>query len=159
MGVQDLLAELSSKMQQMTMKAGSRPYGCALLICALGEGERNAMYRVDPSGAVVLLSSMDDVDSSSIENESESAIKSRRRSVALMGNWEATKQKKEFIQQQLEKQKISSEEQIQKLLVHAARQTCTDGSDANEEASSKTSPVLFASFNRERGLEIIRITT
>ena len=57
MGVQELLAGLSAKMQEMTMKVGSRPYGCVLLVCCLGEGGEVGMYHVDPSGAVVFISS------------------------------------------------------------------------------------------------------
>ena len=68
----DLLAGISEMVREVTMRAGSRPYGCALLVGCLGEddGGRESendddddaggggvptMYRVDPSGAVVLL--------------------------------------------------------------------------------------------------------
>ena len=149
MGVQDLLAGLSSKMQEMTMKGGSRPYGCALLVCCLDERGRNAMYRVDPSGAVVLMSS-------SREEVSNSDV-GLRRSVTLMGNWENVKQKREMIEQHLEKQVIDNEEQIQQLLVDAARQTFVDTS--HDENITKETPVLFASFTRQSGLSIQRITT
>lgn len=154
MDVQGLLAGLSSKMQEMTMKGGTRPYGCALLICALGEGGGNAMmYRVDPSGAVVLLSSVD----YSAEGDSDGV--ERRRSVTLMGNWEAVKQKKKTIQQELEMQQIDNEEQIQRLLVDAVRKTCVDQPEWDDASLIKTTPVLFASFDRDRGLEIKRITS
>lgn len=149
MGVQDLLSGLSSKMQEMTMKGGSRPYGCALLVCCLDESGRNAMYRVDPSGAVVLMSS-------SREQVSDSGV-GLRRSVTLMGNWESVKQKRELIEQHLEKQVINNEEQIQQLLMDAARQTFIDTSD--DENATKETPILLASFTRQSGMSIQRITT
>jgi hypothetical protein len=156
-GVQDLLAGLSSKMQEMTMKAGSRPYGCSLLICCLGEGGRNAMYRVEPSGTVVLLSSSWDEVSNGNDIETNIQSSERQRSVSLMGNWEGFKQKRQQIQQQLERQVIETEEEILTLLVDAAKQTFKD--DLDDVNLSKKTPVLFASFSRERGLEIQRITS
>ena len=150
MGVSDLLAGLSSKMQEMTMKSGCRPYGCALLVCSVEENGRNAMYRVDPSGAVVLLSS-----NGARENMLTKNVE-RRRSVAFMGNWESLKQKKDLIQQQLETQSMENEEQIEKMLVDAARQTFIDDS-MDENSFSERCPVLFASFSRQRGLDIKRI--
>jgi 20S proteasome subunit alpha 2 len=60
-----LLGDLSLLMQRYTMKAGVRPFGCSILVTYLPERERGAgasmqqqapqFYRVDPSGAVVLL--------------------------------------------------------------------------------------------------------
>lgn len=161
MGVQDLLAGLSSKMQEMTMQMGSRPYGCALLVCCLGEVGRNSMYRVDPSGAVVSISSLDDVSDFNTDGEegSETAIHStkRRRSVTLLGNWENLKQKKELVQQQLEKHSVENEEQILQLLVDAARQTLVNETVQDIQSTSSV-PILFASFSHQRGLEIKRIT-
>ncbi|KAL7481447.1 hypothetical protein ACHAW6_007129 [Cyclotella cf. meneghiniana] len=165
MELQELLAGLSAKMQEMTMKAGSRPYGCALLVCSLGEGGANAMYRVDPSGAVVLTSSVDrDLSlESHVESADGTTTKSvgRRRSVTLMGNWEAQMQNQDIIRQELENKACVNEEQIQNILVNAARQTFSDeSSDFSEmKLSHKQVPVLFASFTHERGLEIKRITT
>ena len=107
------------------------------------------MYRVDPSGAVVLMSS-------SREQVSDSGV-GLRRSVTLMGNWESVKQKRELIEQHLEKQVIDNEEQIQQLLMDAARQTFIDTSD--DENATKETPILLASFTRQSGLSIQRITT
>eukprot|EP00804_Cyclotella_cryptica_P005206 CCRYP_018893-RA/>CCRYP_018893-RA protein AED:0.03 eAED:0.02 QI:0/0/0/0.5/1/1/2/0/326 len=167
MELHELLAGLSTKMQEMTMKAGSRPYGCALLVCCLGEGGMNAMYRVDPSGAVVLTSSVhckmsldSTVESGDEKNINMSSIRSRR-AVTLMGNWGAQAQNKDTIRQELEKQAFENEEQIQNLLVNVARQTFSDesGDFCETKPNDKRVPVLFAAFTRERGLEIKRITT
>jgi 20S proteasome alpha/beta subunit len=164
MELQELLAGLSAKMQEMTMKAGSRPYGCALLVCSLGEGGVNAMYRVDPSGAVVLTSSVDPELSldSRVESGDEKTTKSvgRRRSVTLMGNWETQIQNQDTIRHELEKRACVNEEQIQNLLVDAARQTFSDesGNFGEMKLDNEQIPVLFASFTHERGLEIKRIT-
>lgn len=56
--LEELLEGIAENIQERTMKGGSRPYGCALLIGCLGSGDNGGqpmMYRVDPSGAVVLL--------------------------------------------------------------------------------------------------------
>lgn len=158
MGVQELLAGLSGKMQEMTMKVGSRPYGCALLVCYLGEGECG-MYRVDPSGAVVLISSVESEMDSGSSEEAGGEQRMTSRSVTLMGNWDALKQKRDLIRQQLETKLFGNEEQIQDLLVDAARQTFTDTDDASATSKEKRMPVLYASFTRQRGLEIKRIGT
>jgi hypothetical protein len=76
-----------------------------------------------------------------------------------MGNWDALKQKRDLIRQQLETKFFGNEEQIQDLLVDAARQTFTDTDDASATSKEKRMPVLYASFTRQRGLEIKRIGT
>ncbi|KAL3815631.1 hypothetical protein ACHAXA_000402 [Cyclostephanos tholiformis] len=52
---------IAERMQEMTMKSGSRPYGCALLggIDANVSMTEPPLYRVDPSGAMVLLNPSD----------------------------------------------------------------------------------------------------
>ncbi|KAL7510322.1 hypothetical protein ACHAXN_008618 [Cyclotella atomus] len=160
----DLLSGLSSKMQEMTVKPGCRPYGCALLVCSLGEdGRSNAMYRVDPSGAVVSLSSVDEDIVHSEDGTSVNKSTKRRRSVSLLGNWESIRQtKKELIQHQLETRTFENEEQIQEILVEAARRSCDELYEASTTSCSSLesrTPVLFASFCCERGLDIKRIIT
>ena len=62
--VEELLEGLAEKVQEMTMKVGSRPFGSALFVGCLGRSDDDddgrsdpTMYRVDPSGAVTLLNS------------------------------------------------------------------------------------------------------
>lgn len=183
--VEELLEGLAEKVQEMTMKGGSRPFGCALLVGWLGRsddcdtnyddgygsGGRPAMYRVDPSGAVSLLNSDDDIDGDdgSIITNREGTInsvinKGRRGSVAFLGKWDALRQKKDDIRNQLENQQFASERGVQDSLIDAARQTYIDDSPLSQEkftqsAASRRSnqPILFASFTRERGLQISHI--
>jgi len=51
------LEELALLFQEYTMKPGSRPFGCCLLVACLGEGGGGKMVRIDPSGAVTELES------------------------------------------------------------------------------------------------------
>ena len=175
--VEELLEGLAEKVQEMTMKAGSRPFGCALLIGSLGNSEdgnafesRPAMYRVDPSGAVVLLSSFDDNNSNPSRKEGEAGQETetkeqsgRRRSVAFLGNWDPLRQKKDGIQNQLENQQFTNEEELQNMLVDVAKQTFMDETSISEESTllhertRQNKPVLFASFTREYGLQLSRI--
>jgi len=74
--LQVFLEEMALLFQEYTMKAGSRPFGCSVLVASLldndegeGEGEGESrytdtvregvgMYRIDPSGAVMELESI-----------------------------------------------------------------------------------------------------
>jgi len=174
---EELLEGLADKVQEMTMRAGSRPYGCALLVGCLGGdddygNDGPAMYRLDPSGAVVLLNSSDDGDSGESLSEEggdnphripSNAVR-RRGTAAFLGNWDPLRQKKDNIQSQLESQQFTSEEDLQSELIDAARQTYTGdlsmGKDGDAQSKEKTfnQPILFASFTREHGLQIARIT-
>lgn len=172
--VEELLEGLADKVQQMTMRAGSRPFGCALLVGCLGsdDGSGNegpTMFRVDPSGAVVVLNSLNDrngfVSSPKTGLDKETIIKDigRRGSVAFLGNWNPLRQMKESIKHQLETQQFTTEEEVQSLLVGLARQTYVDELPLSEEGHSQSmekrsnESILFASFTREQGLEISRI--
>ena len=128
------------------------------------------MYRVDPSGAVVLLSSFDGNNSNPSSNEGEAGQEpetkeqsGRRRSVAFLGNWDPLRQKKDDIQNQLENQQFTNEEELQNMLVDVAKQTFMDETSISEESTllhertRQNKPVLFASFTREYGLQLSRI--
>ena len=155
--VEVLLQGLAEKMQEMTMKVGARPFGCALFIGYLGSSNDNreepAMYRVDPSGAVVLLNRIDDSTSIPIEN------RRGRGSVAFLGNW----QTKDDIRRQLENHNFANEDELQSMMVDAAKstyltenQSVISASQSNDKRSMKQ-PALFASFTREHGLKISHI--
>lgn len=192
--VEELLAGLSDKMQEMTMKAGSRPYGCALLVACLGNRNSNAnvhdddddrptMYRVDPNGAVVLLTPL--VDDGGVD-DSESAIKSledmdannvvrgrSRRgssSVTFLGNWGRNLYPKiDEIRSQVPNERYSNESEIKNLLLDIVKQTFFDDSESSWSTASKEishqskekllkqHPMLFASFTRDYGLRLSRI--
>lgn len=149
-----LLEGLAGKVQEMTMKPGSRPFGCALFVGCLGSdngigNKEPTMYRVDPSGAVVLLNS----------------INQGRGSVAFLGNWDPLRQKKDAIRSQLENQQFTNERELQNTLIDVARQTygdelsTSDGSPPQSLGKRLNLPVFFASFTREHGLQISRTTT
>jgi len=157
--VEELLQDLAEKMQEMIMKAGARPFGCALFIGYLGSSNDNseepAMYRVDPSGAVVLLNSIDDSTSIPIEN------RRGRGSVAFLGNW--SERPKDVIRMQLENHNFTNEDELQSMMVDAAKstyltenQSVISASQSNDKRSMKQ-PALFASFTREHGLKISHI--
>jgi len=195
--VEELLAGLADKMQEMTMKAGSRPYGCALLVACLGSSsssssddnndddyDRPTMYRVDPNGAVVLLTPL--VDDTGAE-DSESAITSldddmdanyvvrgRRRgssSVAFLGDWGRNlRQKIAQMKSQLTHERYANESEIKNLLLDIVKQYFVDDSESSWSTTSeeniihqsketllKQHPMLFASFTREYGLRLSRI--
>ena len=181
--VEELLAGLADKMQEMTMKAGSRPYGCALLVACLGSSnsssssddnndddyDRPTMYRVDPNGAVVLLTPL--VDDTGAE-DSESAITSldddmdanyvvggRRRgssSVAFLGDWGRNlRQKIAQMKSQLTHERYANENEIKNLLLDIVKQE--NIIHQSKETLLKQHPMLFASFTREYGLRLSRI--
>lgn len=191
--VEEVLAGLADKMQEMTMKAGSRPYGCALLVACLGnrnsvhddddDDDRPTMYRVDPNGAVVLLTPL--VDDGGVE-DSESAItslddmdannvvrgRSRRgsSSVTFLGNWDRNLHPKiDEMRSQVPNERYANESEIQNLLLDIAKQTFVDDSESSWSTTSeeishqskekllKQHPMLFASFTREYGLRLSRI--
>jgi hypothetical protein len=197
--VEELLAGLADKMQEMTMKAGSRPYGCALLVACLGssssssddnnndDDDRPTMYRVDPNGAVVLLTPFVDDDGGEKE-DSESAttrsldddmdanyvVRGRRRgssSVAFLGDWGRNlRQKIDQMKSQLTHGQYANESEIKNLLLDIVKQTFVDDSESLWSATSeeniihqsketllKQHPMLFASFTREYGLRLSRI--
>ena len=161
------------------MRAGARPFGCALLVGCLGEGERDydakegcmgpTMYRVDPSGAVESLTSFNEKSTLDLRRVffKGTLIEGggRKGSVAFLGNWDPLGQKKYDIQNQLENQQFTNEEQVQDILVDLARQTFADKMSSSKERLSEplregiNQTVLFASFTHERGLQISRITT
>ena len=171
--VEELLEGLAEKVQQMTMKVGSRPFGSALLVGWLGwpddDGRSDpTMYRVDPSGAVTLLNS----SSNSILTTEDKCVprestgdETRRGSVAFLGNWDQLRQKKDDIQSQLERHQYTNEEEVQDMLIDAARQTymveSSIGSSISKDGENRMvvnqQPALFASFTRDRGLQISRI--
>jgi len=157
--VEVLLQGLAEKMQEMTMKVGARPFGCALFIGYLGSSNDNseepAMYRVDPSGAVVLLNRIDDSTSIPIEN------RRGRGSVAFLGNW--SERPKDVIRMQLENHNFANEDELQSMMVDAAKstyltenQSVISASQSNDKRSMDQ-PTLFASFTREHGLKISHI--
>lgn len=157
--VEELLQGLAEKMQEMIMKGGARPFGCALFIGYLGSSNDNseepAMYRVDPSGAVVLLNRIDDSTSIPIEN------RRGRGSVAFLGNW--SERPKDVIRRQLENHNFANEDELQSMMVDAAKSTyltenqfVISASQSNDKRSMKQ-PALFASFTREHGLKISHI--
>jgi hypothetical protein len=160
--VEELLQGLAEKMQDMTMKVGARPFGCALFIGYLGSFNDNSeepeMYRVDPSGAVVLLNRID--DSTNIPIESRRG----RGSVAFLGNWDRSlQQTKDDIRRQLENQNFANEEELQSMMVDAAKstyltteQSVISASQSNEK-KTMNQPAVFASFTREHGLKISHI--
>ncbi|KAL9187845.1 hypothetical protein ACHAXT_006223 [Thalassiosira profunda] len=161
--VEELLEGLAEKVQEMTMRAGSRPYGCALLVGCLGGEDGSdgpAMYRVDPSGAVVLLGSND-----SRQNETTTTkYAGRRGSVAFLGNWDPLRQKKDAIRNQLGTRPFATEDEVQDALADAAKQTfqeevvqITEQSASPSGEKSPHRPILFASLTHERGLQISRI--
>ena len=51
------LEEMSLLFQEYTMKPGSRPFGCSLIVVHLGrdQEELGYLYRIDPSGSITIL--------------------------------------------------------------------------------------------------------
>lgn len=145
-------------MVEMTMKAACRPFGCALLICELNESGGNQMYRVDPGGAVVSFS-VDGAVCSTVEEGKE--VKRRKRSVTFLGNWNGKKES--ILRQQLTMEEFGNIEDIRQRLVEAARQCNieleTEDKRRGFDLEGNRTPVLFASFDCERGLVIERITS
>jgi len=160
--VEELLQGLAEKMQEMIMKVGARPFGCALFIGYLGSSNDNreepAMYRVDPSGAVVLLNRIDDSTNILIES------RRGRGSVAFLGNWDRSlEQTKDDIQRQLEDHNFANEKELQSMMVEVTKstylteqQSVISASQSNEK-KKMNQPALFASFTREQGLKISHI--
>ena len=174
--VEELLEGLAEKVQEMTMKVGSRPFGSALFVGCLGRSDDDddgrsdpTMYRVDPSGAVTLLNSSSNsilpTGDKYVSRQSTGDSSLRRGSVAFLGNWDALRQKKDDIRSQLERCQYTNEEEVQDVLIDAARQTYMIESSISSSASQDREgkvlvnqrPALFASFTRERGLQISRI--
>lgn len=118
------------------------------------------MYRVDPSGAVVLLNSFHrEHPMSNKASEQESIRKGGQRgSVALIGNWETLRQKKDGIRNQLENHQFTSEDELRSVLINTARQIYMKESPLRGESplqsAEKRRPVLFASFTCQSGLQI-----
>jgi hypothetical protein len=194
--VEELLAGLADKMQEMTMKAGSRPYGCALLVACLGgssssydndnddDDDRPTMYRVDPNGAVVLLTPLvddggeDDSESAMIslddDMDANYVVRGHRRgsaSVAFLGDWGRNlHQKIDQMKSQLTHGRYANESEIKNLLLDIVKQTFVDDGESSWSTTSeeniihqsketllKQHPMLFASFTREYGLRLSRI--
>lgn len=152
---EELLEALAEKVQEMTMKAGARPYGCALLVACLGsesvdgsdKGREATMYRIDPSGSVELLNANSDFGSN---NE-------RRSSVAFIGKWNSKKE--QDIRSQLGSEQYIYEQQVQDTLIRAVEEqddSTPTKSTSNEGEGNQT--FLYASFTRKGGLLISRIT-
>ena len=153
--LEELLGTLAEKVQEMTMKAGTRPYGCALLVACLGngnvggdnEGREANMYRIDPSGSVELLNASDMLDA---ENE-------RRSSVAFLGKWNSKKE--QDLRSQIGSQQYINEQQVQDALISAVEEngdSTPTQSTPNEGKGDQT--FLYASFTRKGGLRISRVT-
>ncbi len=152
---EELLGALAEKVQEMTMKAGARPYGCALLVACLGsenvdgsdKGREAAMYRIDPSGSVELLNANSDIKSKN----------KRRSSVAFIGKWNSKKE--QDLRSQLGSQQYTNEQQVQGALIRAVGEqdySTPTQSTPNEGEGNQT--FLYASFTRKGGLRISRIT-
>lgn len=156
--LEELLEALAEKVQEMTMKAGSRPYGCALLVACLGSGNDNGngddrgkeatMYRIDPSGSVELLNgNSDDVN----------VEKRRKSSIAFLGNWNIKKEQE--LRSRFNSQQYINEGQVQDALIGAieSNDSTNTHSTSNDRRSNQT--FLYASFTRKGGLHISRITS
>jgi 20S proteasome alpha/beta subunit len=76
MPVESFLEELSLLFQEYTMKAGVRPFGCALIVGSLDTGE---LYRVEPSGSVETLGNHGVIGSLSekLQSSLENLVKNR----------------------------------------------------------------------------------
>lgn len=152
---EEILEALAEKVQEMTMKAGSRPYGCALLVACLGatsKGEAAMMYRIDPSGSVNLLNANNNVANADSGG--------RRSSVAFLGNWKS--QKEYEIRGQLDSHQNTNEEHVQDALINAieSNESITTPSTSKSNSgggSNQATTYLYASFTRKSGLRISRI--
>jgi 20S proteasome alpha/beta subunit len=151
---EEILEALAEKVQEMTMKAGSRPYGCALLVACLGATSKDAvaMYRIDPSGSVNLLNA-----NNNVANADSGGM---RPSVAFLGNWKS--QKEDEIRSQLDSQQYTNEEHVQDALINAiaSNESITTPSSSksnNGGGSNQATTYLYASFTRKSGLRISRI--
>ena len=151
---EEILEALAEKVQEMTMKAGSRPYGCALLVACLGATSKDdvAMYRIDPSGSVNLLNANNNVANADSGG--------RRSSVAFLGNWKS--QKEHEIRSQLDSQQYTNEEHVQDALINAIESnesitTPSSSKSNNGGGSNQATTYLYASFTHKSGLRISRI--
>ena len=154
--LEELLETLAEKVQEMTMKAGARPYGCALLVACLGsenvdgdeKGREATMYRIDPSGSVELLSANDRLN---MENE-------RRSSVAFLGKWNS-KTEQDLKTQFGSSQQYINEQQVQDALISAVEENDDSKpmqSTSNDEGKGEQT-FLYASFTHKGGLRISRV--
>ena len=143
---EELLEALAEKVQEMTMRAGGRPYGCALLVASLGNDQcRGAtMYRIDPSGSVELL------NANNSEDESKPLV-------ACLGKW--NRQKEQSFRSQLCSQQFTNEQQVKDALMNGFENDqdaiTTMQSTPSDRGSNQT--FLYASFTRKYGLRISRI--
>ena len=151
---EEILEALAEKVQEMTMKAGSRPYGCALLVACLEANPKGdaAMYRIDPSGSVSLLNA-----NNNVANADSGGM---RPSVAFLGNWKS--QKEHEIRSQLDSQQYTNEEHVQDALINAieSNESITTPSKSKSNhggGSNQATTYLYASFTRKSGLRISRI--
>jgi 20S proteasome subunit alpha 2 len=151
---EEILEALAEKVQEMTMKAGSRPYGCALLVACLGATSKDAvaMYRIDPSGSVNLLNA-----NNNVANADSGGM---RPSVAFLGNWKS--QKEDEIRSQLDSQQYTNEEHVQDALINAIESnesitTPSSSKSNNGGGSNQATTYLYASFTHKSGLRISRI--
>ncbi len=179
MPVQELLMGLADKMMEMTRRAGWRPFGCALLVMSLGDSvdEWPTMYRVDPSGVVVLLNPPPSQNRISNDDDNEDDNARGCVAISFLGNWDAILPRREMddIRERLERQaSYMNVEDICKSLVDVVERTFADSTTSTTATtgavdrsrsetkgggnkSARHGPMLFASFTRERGLQISRI--
>ncbi|KAL7461847.1 hypothetical protein ACHAXS_002248, partial [Conticribra weissflogii] len=172
--VEELIEGVAEKVQEMTMKGGCRPFGCALLVGSLGDegSEGPTMFRVDPSGAVEQIASF---NSKKVSNESITPEKSldgddsanrttygRKGLAALLGNWGPAGRRINFLRDGLENTNVSTDDEVITKLKEIAQETFSiaekdkDG-DITNNTKPNSKPVLFASFTRQNGLSMKRL--
>ena len=161
----DLLMGISEIVREVTMRAGSRPYGCALLVGCLGDddGRENendddaggggpTMYRVDPSGAVVLLDppvaagDRGGGGGGGVGNRGGGVSSSP--AVAFLGNWDAasgppshrrqTATTMDEARRTLEGRKYATEDEVRDALMNVAKRTFVFGGSSSSSSSSST---------------------
>mmetsp|Transcript_10904 Transcript_10904/g.22291 ORF Transcript_10904/g.22291 Transcript_10904/m.22291 type:complete len:370 (+) Transcript_10904:48-1157(+) len=173
--VEELLEGVAEKVQEMTMKGGYRPFGCALLVGSLGDEDRKgpAMYQVDPSGAVEQIASFNskkfsyesltpDKSSDEANSADKENINGRKGLAAFLGYWGPAGRRIQIFKDDLENTIVSDENEVRTKLKNIAQETFViagnnvDG-DTSDNSKRNIKPVLFASFTRQNGLRIKRI--
>mmetsp|Transcript_11351 Transcript_11351/g.16677 ORF Transcript_11351/g.16677 Transcript_11351/m.16677 type:complete len:264 (+) Transcript_11351:51-842(+) len=129
MPIEAFLEEMSLFFQEYTMKAGVRPFGCALIVGSL---EGNQLYRLDPSGAVETLGAFGVIGSMSSKLQ-DSMEKIRDR-------FENSEGKQEHVQAALSE-----------ALVKAINEVSSD-------KKAKVQTVLTACFSKEK-FSVYRVNT
>ncbi len=140
MHAHEFLRGISEKVREATMGAGSRPYGCALLVGCLGNDDGGdddddrgpTMYRVDPSGAVVLLNPPVAAGDGNRGGGGSSAV-----AVAFLGNWDASgpssrrQTMMDEARRTLEDRKYATEDEVRDALINVAKQTSVVGGSSS----------------------------